>query len=135
MELTERLQLLSKKMAKSERDFAITVGINQPTWHNYVTGKRAPSFDCIMAILTAFPDVSSEWLLRGEGEMVRTPTMVVNNDNRRTIARGDHSIAASDGATVTTTDHAELIAICKQLLADPSVDKNKVLDVISRLIV
>jgi len=34
-----------------------------------------PSFKVIAKILIAYPDVSAEWLLRGEGDMLLTPVL------------------------------------------------------------
>lgn len=39
---------------------------------------RELSLSTIMAILTAYPELSSDWLMRGEGEMFKTETPDVN---------------------------------------------------------
>lgn len=62
-----------------------------------------------MAILAAYPDVSSEWLLRGEGEM-----FVRKDDNSEDIARINGLVD-----TITTLNDAlksksETIAMLKE---------------------
>jgi transcriptional regulator with XRE-family HTH domain len=67
----ERIKLLVLERAKSERDFAIKVGIKQSTLNLYILGKSKLSLEAVDLILKAFPDVSAEWLLRGEGNMLK----------------------------------------------------------------
>lgn len=64
------LKLIETKTYGNEKDFALQIGIKQQTINNYTKGKRTVSLDAIIAILTAYEDVSAEWLLRGKGEML-----------------------------------------------------------------
>lgn len=64
------LKLIETKTYGNEKEFALQVGIKQQTINNYTKGKRTVSLDAIIAILTAYEDVSAEWLLRGKGEML-----------------------------------------------------------------
>lgn len=98
MNICERLQLLSTTKAKSERDFALAVGVSQQTMSNYLKG-RNPSYEALEGIIRAYPDVNAEWLLTGEGEMLKT---TANIDNR-TITTGDQS-AAGDGSQVVVNE-------------------------------
>ena len=129
------------------------------TFNNYMLGKRKPSLELAVAILRTFPDVSAEWLMRGEGTMKRTnTTATITNDNRRYINNG--SGATGDGAAVShyaTTREAltsagiliddpeterlidradntsRLLSICERLLDDPTVDHNRVLDILTTI--
>ena len=71
MEIVQRIKELVELKAKSKRDFASLIGMEQVTFNNYMIGKRGLSYEVIDAILDAFPEVSAEWLLRGEGEMLK----------------------------------------------------------------
>lgn len=44
--------------------------MEQTTVNNQLIGKRSVSIDLILNILLAFPEISSEWLLRGKGNML-----------------------------------------------------------------
>ena len=44
--------------------------MEQTTVNNQLIGKRGVSIDLILNILLAFPEISSEWLLRGKGNML-----------------------------------------------------------------
>jgi transcriptional regulator with XRE-family HTH domain len=71
MEKIDRIKMLIKKRAKSERDFALKIGMKQATLNLYVLGKSKLSLEAVDLILKAFPDISAEWLLRGEGNMTK----------------------------------------------------------------
>ena len=64
------LKLIETKTYGNEKDFALQIGIKQQTINNYTKRKRTVSLDAVIAILTAYEDVSAEWLLRGKGEML-----------------------------------------------------------------
>ena len=49
--------------------FAELIGSNKKTISQQLKGERAISLDTILNIISAFPDISSEWLLRGNGDM------------------------------------------------------------------
>lgn len=61
---------LSEKL--SVNAFAQTIGISQTTVNNYFLGNRKLSLELITNTLTAFPSLSAEWLLRGEGNMYKS---------------------------------------------------------------
>ena len=58
----------------SANAFSKQIGLPQRTVNNYVTGDRSLSIDFIEAILAAFPELSAEWLLRGNGTMFLADT-------------------------------------------------------------
>lgn len=71
MEIVQRILDLVNDKAKSKRDFAALIGMEQVTFNNYMIGKRGLSYEVVDAILRTFPEVSAEWLLRGSGEMLK----------------------------------------------------------------
>lgn len=54
----------------SDRAFALKCGMAQNTLNRQLNGVRELSLTTINAILNTFEDISSEWLLRGKGEML-----------------------------------------------------------------
>lgn len=55
----------------STRGFALKCGMNQPTLDRMLKGINALNLNCVSSILLCCPEVSAEWLLRGEGEMLK----------------------------------------------------------------
>ena len=67
--MTSRIKTLISQMGLSTRAFALKCDLRQNTFSNQLNGMRELSLQTIVAILNTFPEVSSEWLMRGEGEM------------------------------------------------------------------
>jgi len=54
-------------------EFAENVGIQRSSISHFLSGRNNPSLDVIRKILTAYPDINSDWLILGEGDMLLTP--------------------------------------------------------------
>ena len=72
--MVERIkQLISiKRQGMSETAFADSLGMKQQTLNNYVRGVNKLSVSFVSILLESFPDISAEWLMRGEGSMYIT---------------------------------------------------------------
>lgn len=70
MDTIKRLnELIEAKCGKrGVSAFSELIGIHQVTLNNYLLGKRKLSLEVVEAVLNTFPEVSAEWLLRGEEE-------------------------------------------------------------------
>jgi transcriptional regulator with XRE-family HTH domain len=68
-DMVERINKIKEEKARSERDFALKVGVKPNTMNQYLSGERGVSLDVVLKILDTFPDISSDWLLFGKGEM------------------------------------------------------------------
>lgn len=66
--------------------FAAKIGISPNTLNNYLQGKNKISLALIEAILTAFPEVSAEWLMRGKGQMIQGDQPTIIGDNSVVVA-------------------------------------------------
>ena len=72
--------------------FSKLIGIHQVTLNNYILGKRKLSLEVIEAVLNTFPDVSAEWLLRGED--VKAIESNREGDSVKTLPRIPYNAAA-----------------------------------------
>lgn len=68
----KRISELMFKLDKNQSSFAVSVGVSQTTVRNVINDLTNPSWEFIEAILSQYEDVSSDWLLRGEGDMFKT---------------------------------------------------------------
>lgn len=71
MDIADRLRMLVDYYAMSDRGFALRCGLKQATFDKQMRRARAVSMDTAIAILSTFGNVSAEWLIRGEGAMLR----------------------------------------------------------------
>lgn len=67
-----RIKELINYYGISTRAFALKIGINQPTLDRMLKGINALNLNCVLAILSKCPEISADWLLCGEGEMLRS---------------------------------------------------------------
>lgn len=80
MDLLQRLNEVVAYSGKSIRAFAIQCGINQPTLDKQLKGTRGISIETVMSVLSAFPKVSAEWMMRGVGDMLKADSQNINTD-------------------------------------------------------
>lgn len=77
-EVIQRIKEMLKEMNISVSELATRIGKPQTTVNNWLIAKRKPQMDFIFQILNSFENVSAEWLLRGEGEMIKNISSNVN---------------------------------------------------------
>ena len=76
----ERIIDLQRKKSRSVREFASRIGAKQNTLNQQLKKERAVSLDTVMLILSSFEDISAEWLLRGNGDMLLQGEQKKNDD-------------------------------------------------------
>ena len=96
--------------------FADKININRSSLTHIFSGRNQPSLDVAKKILIAFPEISTEWLIMGMGNMIQevpapadTPTPVKTVDN---MQQTDLFSGTEDGLTdqdVTETTETESI--------------------------
>ena len=72
MDLLDRLKAVVSYSNLSDRAFALKCGLKQPTLDKQLKGLRSVSLETIIAVGQRFPEISSDWLLYGVGEMLRS---------------------------------------------------------------
>lgn len=69
--MIERIKRVISHTGLSERAFAESIGVKQNTLNQQLKGERGLSLETITRILITYEIISAEWLLRGEGEMLK----------------------------------------------------------------
>ena len=64
--ITERLKKIMEDNALSSSQMANRIGVQRSAISHILSGRNKPSLDFILKVLDSFPDISSEWLLRGQ---------------------------------------------------------------------
>ena len=67
--MIERIKKIIQYYNLSISSFAIRIGANQVTLNQQINGDRKISLDTVTKILDSFENISSEWLLKGQGPM------------------------------------------------------------------
>jgi transcriptional regulator with XRE-family HTH domain len=82
--MIERIQLIMKSRNLSAAQFADEIGVQRSSVSHILTGRNNPSLDIILKILQRFPEINSDWILTGNGAMVKSDTRK-NNAIQQTI--------------------------------------------------
>lgn len=70
--MIDRILKIVELKSNSKLDFSNKIGIEQTTFNNQMIGKRKVSLETIIAIISSFPDISSDWLITGKGSMLKS---------------------------------------------------------------
>ena len=70
--VAQRIKSILNDKQISIAAFAKMIGMLQVTCNRQIRGDQAVSLAMIEGFLHVFPDISAEWLLRGEGEMYKS---------------------------------------------------------------
>lgn len=68
--ILNRIKQVIEAFRLSINAFSQQIGLPQNSVNNYINEKRGISLGFILSILSTYPNISAEWLLRGEGEML-----------------------------------------------------------------
>ena len=67
--MENRIQKIIDQKGISLNAFAQEIGVNRSTVSHILTGRNKPSVEVLQKILKRFPELSSDWLLLGNGGM------------------------------------------------------------------
>ncbi|WP_375445788.1 helix-turn-helix domain-containing protein [uncultured Fibrella sp.] len=77
--INQRIGQLITAMKMSHNAFAKSINKASTTINYIVDGKGKPSYDVLEGILEVYPEVSPDWLMKGQGEMFRKAEPVTTN--------------------------------------------------------
>ena len=106
----KRVQSFVEGTGETKNSLANRCGMAPQTFWRYVNGDNKITVSLLESLLEVFPDLSAEWLLRGEGEKYKTD-----------VPREGDSEEMEDLRIELTKVHAErdeLKQICEQLKAE-----------------
>lgn len=83
--MISRIKEIIEYSGLSNRAFALKCGIKDNTFSNQLNGVRDVSLNTIISILLTFENISAEWLIRGEGEMIKNGKQQNNGTEQEKI--------------------------------------------------
>ena len=75
--MIDRIKQVIEYSQLSSSAFADTIGISRSGLTHLLTGRNQPSLDVARKILAKFPEISTEWLIMGMGDMLRLDEQTV----------------------------------------------------------
>lgn len=79
--MIDRIKQVLEYSQLSTTAFADTIGISRSGLTHLLTGRNQPSLDVAKKILVQYPEISTEWLIMGMGDMFRTDNQEVVSEN------------------------------------------------------
>ena len=69
--MIDRISLILKTKNLSPSLFADEIQVQRSSVSHVLSGRNKPSLDFILKILSTYPEVSSDWLMFGKGQMLK----------------------------------------------------------------
>ena len=83
--MENRIQKIIDKQGISLNAFAQEIGVNRSTVSHILTGRNKPSVEVLQKILKRFPELSSDWLLLGNGSMYTKESSVTSSSSQKSV--------------------------------------------------
>lgn len=130
-DVLQRVRLLAKELNLSDNALAKKLGIPQATLSGWYNLGRTPSIKMALTLLEVFPNLSAEWLLRGEGEMFKTQNAASTNGNNGNAVTGNNisNVSQVQKKGFSARLVAALIRGC-----DTKEEENKLIDELDALL-
>ena len=128
--VTERINMIYENSGiSSKRAFANSIGVNEMTFGDTLRGSE-PRFFILEALLKSNPNISAEWLMRGEGDMYRdgtpSPQVAVATENKTgNIDTVSHAMTKGD-------DSSALVELLRTQLAQKDEQIRQLLNILSK---
>lgn len=97
MEMKDRIHQLMDTLQMNQQDFAAKLSISAASLSSIFTGRTNPTNNHVMAVHRAFPEVSVNWLMFGEGEMLVSGAAALGESERSEVVRASVDVAPQTG--------------------------------------
>ncbi len=88
--MINRISLIIKTKNFTASKFADKIGVQRSSISHILSGRNKPGLELIQKILNNFPEISSDWLISGIGEMSKNSNKTNNtSDNADFIKKDD----------------------------------------------
>lgn len=104
--VNEKIREIISAYKMSDRQFAIKIGVTQSVIGSMFQKGTEPSSKVIKNTLSAFPEISADWFLRDEGEMLKSQSKEIERLNSLldTIATLQEAINAKSDTIAVLND-------------------------------
>lgn len=117
--IKERILSFLESQGIKKVDFFEATGIQSSNFKGKNMSSQ-PGGDMIVRVLTIYPNLSAEWLLRGEGDMLKSPAIKDKPKIIKTDTKNDNDLPSSilDKFLTTIQGQAEEIGELKARIKD-----------------
>lgn len=109
--MIERFQKIMEYAGVSPKRFAEILGIERSNVSHIMSGRNNPSLTVVQKILKNFPDISSDWLLFGEGNMLKANATANNVAAANATANNAAAVNSTSDNTVEASASTPLRSV------------------------
>ena len=95
----------------STNSFAEMIGVKQNTLNQQLTGDRKLSLDVVRKIISTCNDISAEWLLTGDGKMLKNISENSENNLKQTISEERNTESTNENQDVPMSEILEFMKL------------------------
>lgn len=81
--INQRIREFIDSLGINDNQFAKSIGVTQSVIASMFSRNTEPSSKVMVSILNAYANLSAEWLMRGEGEMLKSNETVTDNSSSK----------------------------------------------------
>jgi hypothetical protein len=108
--IINRIALIINKLDISVRSFEKNIDVSNGTIQKAIANNKTVGSDVLNKILCNYPEISAEWLMRGEGNMLFDSIDINHSNNRNINNTGDFSGVNGDvNITTAKMEHHTLV--------------------------
>ena len=115
----KRLREFMDDKALTSKSLASKIGVQASTFSHYFNGRNSPSAKVMDKLLSAYPELNADWLLRGVGpkynanaSVAKNETSLFPDDDRNVFQRAENAAKSLDRALSSCYHYAEKGANC-----------------------
>ena len=109
----KRLREFMDDKALTSKSLASKIGVQASTFSHYFNGRNSPSAKVMDKLLSAYPELNADWLLRGVGpkyhanaSVAKNETSLFPDDDRNVFQRAENAANQSAAADTSLFRHA-----------------------------
>jgi transcriptional regulator with XRE-family HTH domain len=110
--MVERIKQIMEYYKLTPASFAEQIGINRSNLTHLFSGRNQPSLDLAKKILHYYPDIKTEWLIMGVGNMFRNNKekelqIQSQNEKKQYVEESEADLFSNVPSTANNTTHGE----------------------------
>ena len=128
MNLNERISKIIEYSALSLSEFADEIEVQRSNISHITSGRNKPSLDFLMKIKKRFPELDYDWIIEGEGEMLKKVQPEIIPEKPKTTSLPDlFSLIDDDNFGITESEDRILKEIPRDFkISEPITEKEKI---------
>ena len=109
--MIDRVKKIIEYKQCSTNSFAEMIGVKQNTLNQQLTGDRKLSLDVVRKIISTCNDISAEWLLTGDGKMLKNISENSENNLKQTISEERNTESTNENQDVPMSEILEFMKL------------------------